>query len=322
MTKNPLGFVVVIEQGKLEDHVLLLVESLRLFAGQYKDSPIWVVQPRMGLGISSKTREALDRFGVKFISSNLNQKMRDYPFANTPYAASFVESLSRGLVSTLVYLDSDILCCGPPTELDIGDPIKLAIRPVDRVNIGIRKGISLPDYWKKVFSICNVDESKYWYVKTVSDQQMILAYFNNGVTAANPAYYIFENWKLNMEKVFEELHLSELPKTDFRVHYLDQVVLAATILANLQMQEVDLLDIRYNYPLTEHYYLIKKNGNSPLRESIFIHYHWIFDQNFFIKELDINPIVKQWVFSKIPVSRNLKATYLMFVTKLYGKLLF
>lgn len=320
MSKSPLGFVIVIEQGKLERHVLLLVESLRMFAGQFRDSPIWVVQPRSGMEISSRTREALDRLGVKFTYKDLNQKLRNYPFANTPYAASFVESSIDHSVSTLVYLDSDILCCGPPSELDLNGLKKLAIRPVDRVNIGIKVGTSPSDYWKKIFSICNVDETKYWYVETVSDRQSILAYFNNGVTATNPTYHIFEKWKLNLEKVFEELDLEKLPVTDFRVHYVDQVVLAATILANFKMHEINLLDIRYNYPLTEHYYLISKNGSSPLRKSIFVHYHWMFNQAFFLRDLDINPVVKQWVLSRIPISRDLKATYLMFVTKLYGKL--
>ena len=50
MMKHPLGFVLVVEAGALEKKALLLLESIREFAGPFRRCPIWAVQPRLSPG--------------------------------------------------------------------------------------------------------------------------------------------------------------------------------------------------------------------------------------------------------------------------------
>src|SRR5882724_13491486 len=77
-----VGFVACIEGGVLETQALLLFESIRQYAGRFRDCPIYALSPRAGHGISQNARSNLDKLGVHHIDAILNTECSEYGPAN------------------------------------------------------------------------------------------------------------------------------------------------------------------------------------------------------------------------------------------------
>src|SRR5882762_6080827 len=80
--KPNAGFVACIEGGVLEAQALLLFESIRQYAGRFRDCPIYALSPRSGHAISESARYKLDKLRVTYIDEVLNTECPEYGSAN------------------------------------------------------------------------------------------------------------------------------------------------------------------------------------------------------------------------------------------------
>src|SRR6267142_1768804 len=86
-----VGFVACIEGGVLEAQALLLFESIRRYAGRFRDCAIYALSPRSGHSISESARYKLDKLRVSYIDAILNTECLEYGPANRVAAGAYIE---------------------------------------------------------------------------------------------------------------------------------------------------------------------------------------------------------------------------------------
>jgi thioesterase domain-containing protein/GT2 family glycosyltransferase len=83
-----VSFVLCIENNSIRDQALLLCESIRRYAGRYRQSRILAFAPRPGLGVDGATRRALQDLGVEYVDELLNTTCQEYAPANRVFAGA------------------------------------------------------------------------------------------------------------------------------------------------------------------------------------------------------------------------------------------
>ncbi len=296
------AFIIVIEAGILEENTLLLVESIREFGGPCRHSAIYVVQPREGVMISQKTMNVLTKHDVIYIRANFNDTWFSYGVANKVYAAAFIESLVKGTVDSLTFLDSDTIIVNPPVDLFLETTGVVAVRPTDIRGVGQLVSAPLTPYWESVWDVCGVNPPVGWDVSTTVDEQRIYPYFNSGLVTVNPQEGLFQLWRENMDRLARDERISSLPqRCDERI-YLDQAALAATILSKVSQQQTTILDHRYNYPLHLHGRMPQATRVSSLDELVVVHYHRIFQDRSWINNISVDGFLAKWLLARLPLS--------------------
>src|SRR5215213_9848897 len=150
-----VAFIACAERGTLERQALLLCRSLRRYGGRYARAPFYTFQPRRGTEVSPATLAALGGLGVEHVAERLNADYEDCPYANKVFASAWAEeNLGEDV---LVFLDSDTVMTGEPSELDLPEGFDAAARPVNNRKLGSTgPGDANEDYWKKLYEICGV----------------------------------------------------------------------------------------------------------------------------------------------------------------------
>lgn len=298
-----LGFAIVVESGDLEQKAVLLVESIREYAGPLKHSPIWAIQPRLGSRISQETINTFADRNVFYIFADLNREWLNYPIANKIYAASLVETLASNL-QTLCFLDTDLLCLQPPEQLVLSETIDLAIRPVDKRGVGLTIDQHINSYWQFCFEICGCTYDDWWEVGTTVEQILIRAYFNSGLIAVRPQKRIFRMWKDAIVRAWHHEKRNQLSKQ--QQHNLDQSLLTAIIIGTTPRERIQLLSPEYNYPLHNHKSLPNDIRASCLDDIIFAHYHRIFYSSNWWKYIEIGEEMNVWLRNFLPLNYSLR----------------
>ena len=135
------AIVVCVEPGILEQYALLLAHSLHSnwLSKSNTNWEIFCIAPRPGRSISKRTSALLKEMQIKIIDKEINVKHHDYPLANKPYAAAFIEENTD--FESIMFLDTDTICV---TSLDSAlQPLQLGIdvlaSPVFTKGIGRRR---------------------------------------------------------------------------------------------------------------------------------------------------------------------------------------
>ncbi|MEL6928880.1 MAG: hypothetical protein AAFO95_09615, partial [Cyanobacteria bacterium J06600_6] len=260
----PIAFVMCTEAGGLEQESLLMVESLRRFAGAMKDTPIYSYQVREGKDVSSATIAKLESFGVKHQKVVLNTKYPDYPLANKPLLGAYVEQNLAAEI--IVFLDSDLVFFREPQEFWLPPDYDIGIRPEHEKMIGSEGAEDANDsYWQHLYSLAGVVEPQ--YVTTTVDRRQVKAFWNSGVVAVRRKAGIFTAWL----KTFSQLVEPGITVNQANFYY-EQSSLSATICA----QNVKIWNFSpgYNYPIHSHNNLIEAERKHSLAEIVCIHDHF------------------------------------------------
>jgi hypothetical protein len=258
--------VCCVEDGVLEDQALLLVRSIRRFAGTLADAPVYVVAPRAGRAPSAETIAALEAMGAIVVVEPLNHEYPDYGMANKWAAGLWAEE--HATTDMLVFVDSDTIFCGDPTAFRLPDGIDLAVRPVDRKD----KGSTGPSderegYWQRLYELTGVSQRP--WLDTPVRPQRIRAYLNGGLVVTRRSQRLFTTWYRDFLTLEQAGHLP--PEG---IHYMDQLALAATVARCWDRTQI--LDWRYDYPLPHRAALAEPARGVALEDLVHVHYHWWF----------------------------------------------
>lgn len=239
----PKGCIIYcIERGILEKHTLLSIASVMRFGGFLRQYDIFCVQPRAEFPVSKSTIKQLQQYGVCFIDKSLNRTHRYYSMLNKPLAINHI--IENYEYEQYIFLDSDTLILKEPIKfLKSKKPCMLS--PVYTKGIGIkdlkdRNG----DYWQQLFDWTKTDVENLPTVKTVYEQEQIIAYWNAGIMAINA--------KIPALKTWENLILLLLNKKHYPssgLFFIEQTALAATLISEKLM--VDQLSLSHNFPLSQ-----------------------------------------------------------------------
>ena len=269
-----LGIIIVIEQGDLEQKTKLLIESIRTFGGEIKDAHIWTVKPRRGKSLTDETIRFLKEKKVEYIDIDLNKKWYLYGFANKIYASAYIEQKFGATYETLVFLDCDTLVVNSVEKNILANGINVAIKPAEEKFIEISRDDEITPFWEMIFHICNVNPDDVWTVTTTVDQKKILACFNAGVIFTRAKTKLFQKWLANFNRLMLDARVYQLIYTEF--YLLEQAILAATIVKTLKVEQVKLLDNRYNFPF--HFY-DRIPEQDKFKDIKILHYHHLFQED-------------------------------------------
>jgi hypothetical protein len=295
------AFVHVVEPGRLEHQSLLLSESLRRFAGEFKDCAIYAIQPSRTGRISEGTRSAYRRLGVSFHDEVLNTVWADYPYLNTSYAAAYVESVARGRFEFLVLLDTDTLFLSAPSGVVLSEGEKIGIRPIDSVRRQIAFGPrdAVPEYWREIYAACGVDPGRLWTVRTTEEDAEVVAYFNNGVVVSRVENQFFSKCIAAMERARSVPYFRHLSQDSLEWHFLDQAFASALILREFGKPEVRILGPECNYPFSP--ILLPEEREHGFSNISILHYHSLFEDRSALPRFASRPELYQFLDGFLPL---------------------
>lgn len=260
--------IICTESGYLEAQSKLLIYSIRKFGGILKDVDIFSYKPRKGRPLKKSTINFFEKNNVKYIELDLNYNYHDYPLANKPIVCAHREELSKADI--LIFLDSDAFFLKSPDFIINLKPEQVFMRPVDVENVGtdILFSGDNGNYWHRLYKELGVRSHQ--TVTTTVTNKKILEYYNSGMIITSVSNKLFQNWKLNFDRV---MSINLEPKHG--LFYVEQSVLSATISAmNLKVIPTPK---EYNFPIhlmekmENTFYLINNIGDLG-----HIHYHKVF----------------------------------------------
>ena len=281
-----VGFVACIEGGVLETQALLLFESIRRYAGRFRDCAIYALSPRAGHGISQSARCKLDKLRVNYIDELLNTECLEYGPANRVAAAAYVETMYPHEI--LVILDSDTLFLREPNEILLRPNVDVALRPVGLKGM-CTSGPSDPfdTYWRDLCRCCGVDYDHIPWTQSFADRCRIKASYNAGLVIARGKLGIMQRWA---DFFFSSVrqHLEPHPQGRrfrsgagwvesgaSRLWGSNQAALSLAIWSKTRhLQE---LEPTYNYPLTLHAQINRRARERIFPNLVHVHYHWLLE---------------------------------------------
>ena len=263
-----IEIIICTEKGPLENMSKLLVSSIRLLDGVFKDIPIYSYTPRPDFAVSRETRDFFENMGVELVDEVLNTKYVDYPLANKPLACAHRASHSEA--DYLLFLDSDTFFCGLPQLLVDGlTDADVAMGPVDFNNIGtdLRFSSGESAYWSSLYSLLDAKPRKDVFTRIYKEK--ILEYYNSGFVFVRRGSGLFGQWLKNFNRV-----MASNLKPSKGIFFVEQSCLSAT-LAQMNLKVLEL-GTPYNYPITA---MTKRwRGYYPfsLSKIKHVHYHKLF----------------------------------------------
>jgi hypothetical protein len=288
------AFLLCVERGKLESEALLMVESLREWAGGFADAPVYSFAPRAGHEPTERTLAGLRELGVEHVPDPLNERHPDRPNCNKIYACAWAErELDDEL---LVFVDSDTVFLREPAEFRDPDWL-VGVRPVGSRNIGSRgEGDRWEEHWQHVYGVTGAT-GRPW-VETVIEGERIRGYYNTGLVAVQRRAGVFKAWLDILEEVLASGF--ELKKMRGQV---DQLIFAA-VTADLDERLRVLPDI-YNYPLPKRIKMRPEMQALDLDDLVHVHLHrWVHKPGFLDDvhpPLDTKSERYRWLAERLPL---------------------
>jgi hypothetical protein len=259
--KQPnVGFVACIEGGVLEAQALLLFDSIRQYAGRFRDCPIFALSPRAGHCISRSARDKLDKLRVSYIDAILNTECVEYGSANRVAAGAYIEEVYPHDI--LVVLDSDTLFLREPERILLPSDVDVALRPVD-VKGMCTSGPADPfdRYWRDLCRCCGVDYEEIPWTESFVDRHRIKASYNAGFAVVRGrlgilrqcADFFFASVRQRLTPYSEEWRFRSgggwVDSTASRLWGSSQAALSLAIWSNTR--RVQELPPTYNYPIRQ-----------------------------------------------------------------------
>ncbi len=286
MMEEDAVYVLCIENNAICAQALLLIESIRTFAGRYRSSEILVVAPRPALGVDKATRTRLEKLGAIYHEAPLNIHCPEYGSANRVYAAAW--AAENTAAKTLVVLDSDTLFLDEPQLL--GEQFDVAARPVDvKGSATAGPGDEFEPYWRALCGVAGFPIEQLPFLETTIGRTKIRASYNGGYSVVRRETGILQHAAEIFTRSVSAGIRPYKRRAGFRVFastgYVPQLAAeywgsnqaAFSIAAWSISQRFQTLDIRYNVPLhilaDEEYWSDEWAGIAPVH----VHYHWMLD---------------------------------------------
>jgi len=150
-------------------------------------------------------------------------------------------------------MDADSIVLQEPQELLLKTGKALGYRPVDHTLIGSPYREPRDAFWTAIYAACGVAEDRAFPITTTVDQEIIRPYFNAGLLAVRPTRGVLRRWRDGFDRLYREPIFEPFYQQNvlYRI-FMHQAVLAGTVLAAMDSQELQALSNRVSYPLHLH----------------------------------------------------------------------
>jgi len=248
--KQSIIFYSYAENPNQVHFLIPLVESIRTFAGKYKNAPVWIY-------ILPELREQEVNTIAKLVSYNVEVKDIEIPkeaawfyLSGKAFAAALAESEAEAKTDILVFLNYDTVVLDEPNEFKLPKNIKLGYRPVMHRNVGLLYSEPLDSFWMRIYERMAVDESRLFPMVTPADEDTIRPYFNAGLLVVRPEAGVLRKWVEYYSKLYQDTLLKKMCEQDIPKRiFLHQTALAGAILNHLRQNEIIEFSDKINYPI-------------------------------------------------------------------------
>jgi hypothetical protein len=231
-------------------YLVPLVESIRTFAGRYKDATIWVyILPEL-MEQEASTIAELNSYNVEVKNIEIPEEATWFVLSGKVFAASLAESEAEGKTDILVFLNYDTVILDEPEEFKLPENKKLGYRPVMHKNVGLLYSEPLDSFWMRIYERMSLDESRLFPMVTPADDDTIRPYFNAGLLVVRPDAGILKKWVEYYGKLYQDTVLKKMCEEDISKRiFLHQTALTGAILNQYTPEDILLLSDRMNYPI-------------------------------------------------------------------------
>ncbi len=248
--RTPIVFVCSVSSSAQLERAYHLAESIRTFAGRYRDAPMWIFGPEELTRQDAAAQRRFASLNVTLKSVEIPDEAGWYYLSGMVFAAAEAERQAAGKVAVLVFMGSDTIVLDEPSEFVLPEGVSLGYCPVMHKNISPLYTDPLDAYWSRAYSIMNVDESTLFKMTTPADGDTIRPYFNAGCISTRPERGLFRIWATTyIQLCGDSLLKREAEKDAMRRVFTFQVALTGTFLNNLERDEMMEFSKRYNYPI-------------------------------------------------------------------------
>ncbi len=269
LANQSLVFICCIQPGFLEEQVVRLAQSIRLFAESHSNYPIYAVSPQ-GETISSRIMHKLESLAVTLIVKDLNKELAHFAYANKAYSIEYVQSQYNH--DAYIFLDSDTLFVDEPSALCLDEDIDFLARPVDMRNI-----CSSPlddvnqQYWRSCCQLAGVELTDLPIIMSTVDKQVIRANWNGGLLMFRGNTEIGTKWRHLIENMWRRRLLAK-PNSFWGSGQVGFTLAACS----LNMRGLSL-SRDYNIPM---HLPSRQTRIDRIEQPRHIHYHWLFDSEY------------------------------------------
>ncbi len=292
--------------GKDPD-ILLMVASIRKFAGKLSNNPIWMLIPDTVNEIPIEIKEQLSSHKVQLISYKIDTDVINFPFAGYVFAAATAEITAENKTDILVWMNSDTLIINEPSDFLLNEDKNLAYRPVHHTLIGSVIDKPIDSFWNLIYEKCGVPESKIFPMKTHVDHNTLRPYFNAGCLVVRPEKGLFQSWWHSFKELYRDKSFRNFyEKDDLYAIFIHQAVLSGVILSSMEKYELLELPFSYNYPL--HLYFESPIEYRPQNINDLITAR--FEKQKYLEDAPIHDPLKSWLKAQLNalsiISQNIK----------------
>ncbi len=289
-SNNTSIFITMVRSEEERARLTLLVRSIRRWGGILSDIPmiIFNVNP---VQVSCKE---LEDHHTECIMLDIPKNLRSYYYGDKVFACARAEELFPDQ-ETLIWIDPGCLVVNPPVEYMLNDEYNCAVRPVHIKNVGLLEDESLDVFWKKIYEVVGLEDTKRM-VETFIGKQQIRAYYNTHAFSVNPAAELLGRWLRNFEQLVQDKSYQGIACEDeWHKIFLHQAVLSALIAGRCKEDRVKLLPPEYNYPYNLQNKVPEERRASALNNLVTIAYEKRSLNPDRIEDIDIHDPLRRWL---------------------------
>jgi hypothetical protein len=283
-----------------ETNAVLLIESIRKYAGSLSDTPIWCFIPRYEKKISRTRMDSMKASGAEIITFDIDIQHARFPFSADAYAAALAELQATGLADILVWLGTNTIVLREPHAFILPRGKYLAYRPVHHILIGSQYYERLDPFWTAVYRHCNVPEDRVFRITTHIDAVKIRPYFNAGILVTTLEKPVFRSWRDTFFQVNRDPEFTAFYSQDERYRiFMHQAVLSGVILSTFKKEEIQELPHEYNYPVHLYDDDVTDHKPSKLEELVTFRHEGFQKYPVWFKKIPANESLKKWIAERL-----------------------
>ncbi|MCJ7694666.1 MAG: hypothetical protein MUO40_04490 [Anaerolineaceae bacterium] len=280
-------------------NTLMMISSIRKFAGSLADNTIWVLAPRRSWDFSDGDIAKFMDLKARIIPFDIENELLEFPFGNKVQAAAFAEELAAEQTNLLIWLDCDTLVLNDLQDFSLPPNKVLGYRPVHHKLIGVLWDDIMDPFWTQVYQECGTPLSKDFAMMTHIGEK-IRPYFNAGTFVIRPEKKLLSQWQQVFQKCFRLPKFQEFYEKDDRyATFMHQAIFSGILLNALNQAELLELNHKINYPLHLHQSIPLNLRPKTINELITVRHENIIGNPVWRKGLPILEPLLSWLNSQL-----------------------
>ncbi len=290
---NKHFFLTLAHQETL-GQVKLMINSLRTFGGELKDTPFWV------FSTDPQNLLELEDDRTRIVPLHLQDPNNVYLFERKVTACARGEALAPPGTSSLTWVDPGVIFTAPPLEFILDGKHDAAFRPVHIRNVGLPSGEPLDSFWKGICTAVRVEDLQ-GQVTSFVDGQHLRTYFNSHAFSICPGLGLMSEWLEIFLQLAHDAHFqAEACRDESHQVFLFQALLSTLVASRVDRKRVKILPPTYNYPYNLQERIPAGRRLAALNEAVCFAYEDLPLHPDMLQGIDVHEPLKGWLEANIP----------------------